>query len=95
MTLCLGSEVGALPAPTPGTYSSWLSLSEGLLLEGKMRGALCAALGMGGGGVGRPVREWGFLVLRAARGLSVTPAHTSRNEQFLKFYLFPDYPLLK
>lgn len=50
MTLCLGSEVGALPAPTPGTYTSWLSLSEGLLLEGKMRGALCAALGMGVGG---------------------------------------------
>lgn len=63
--------------------------------KGKCVGLCAQHWEWGGEGVGRPVREGGFLVLRAARGLSVTPAHTSRNEQFLKFYLFPDYPLLK
>ena len=45
--------------------------------------------------VGRPLREWGFLVLGTARDLGVTLAHTLRNEEFLKFYPVPDYPLLR
>ena len=44
---------GALPAPTPGTHTSWLHFQKGLLPEEKMGGgggaALCAALGTGVG----------------------------------------------
>lgn len=48
-----GLEVVALPAPTPGTCSSWLSLSEGSSSGrenvGGWGAALCAALGTGVG----------------------------------------------
>lgn len=95
---CLGSEAAALPAPTPGTYTSWLSLSEGSS-SGRENGGgvlLCVQhWGPGWAGVGRPLREWGFLVLGTTRDLCVTLAHTLRNEEFLKFYPFPDYPLLR
>ena len=45
-------------------------------------------------GVGIALRGWDFLVW-ATRVLNINPAHILRNEEFLKLYLFPDYPLLR
>ena len=97
MNLCLASEVGALPAPIPrDLHFLALTFRRVFFKKGKWVG-LCVPEGWGAGlgWGGKSFDRTGLPVSGLTRDLNITPAYTLKNEEFLKFYLFPHYPLLR